>query len=67
MAVGAEALEDPREIGLDRNALGAAGGDDAKEDTRTMRALSATGEQHREPELATFWNSRSVGELSIGT
>ena len=67
VAMRAEAVEGPREIGLGRDADGAAGGDDAEQHTGALRAFGAAGDEQVEAELATFWNSRSVGELSIGT
>jgi hypothetical protein len=59
-AVGAEAFEGPREVRLDRNALGAAGCDDAEEDAGAVRALGAAGEEDVEAEL------RDVLELALG-
>lgn len=60
VAVGAEALEGPGEVRLDRHADGAAGGDDAEQDARAVGALGAAGEQHVEAELG------EVLELALG-
>ena len=63
----AEALEGPGQVRLTRDADGPAGGDDAEQYAGAVRTLGATGEEGIEAQLATFWNSRSVGELSMGT
>lgn len=60
VTVGADAFEGPGQIGLGRNAQGATGGDDAKEDARAVRALGAAGEEHVEAQL------RDVLELELG-
>jgi hypothetical protein len=49
-----------------RRGVSGAGCDDAEQNAGAMRALGAAGEKQIETELATYWNTRSVGELSIG-
>src|SRR5688572_24514635 len=49
--MGPEALEGPRQVGLCRDALSAAGGDDAEEHASAVSAFRAAGEEHVEAEL----------------
>lgn len=43
-AMGAQSVEDPREVSLCRDAQGSAGRYDAEQDARSMSALGASGE-----------------------
>jgi hypothetical protein len=60
VAVGAEALEGPGQVGLRRARRGAAGRDDAEQDAGAVGALGAAGEEHVEAELG------DVLELALG-
>jgi hypothetical protein len=51
VAVGAEALEGPGQVGLNGDADRATGRDDAEQDAGAVGALGAAGEEHVEAEL----------------
>ena len=51
IAVRAEALEGPGQVGLAGDADGAARGDDAKQDAGAVRTFGAAGKEHVETKL----------------
>ena len=67
MAMGRESFEGPNEIGLCGHAEGAAGGNDAEQDAGAVGTSVLPAKSMLRRSLATFWNSRSVSELSMGT
>ena len=67
VAMRAESLEGPSEIGLSVDAVSATGGDDAEQTQARCAALVLPAKSMLRRSLATFCNRRSAGELSIGT
>lgn len=65
--MGAEPVEGPGEVGLARDADRPTRRDDPEQDAGAVGSSVLPAKSRLRRSFATFWNSRSVGELSIGT